>query len=107
MSETLFTIKAPVLMTYVSRGSAVGIATAYGLDDRGVSSSHGRVKNFHFSISSRLALWSTQPSIQWIPGELSPRVKRQEREADHTPRTSAEFKKTWIYAPTPPYVFLY
>jgi hypothetical protein len=34
------------------------------------NSSPGRVKNFHFSISSRLALGSTQPPIQWVPGAL-------------------------------------
>jgi hypothetical protein len=40
-----------------SRDSSVGIATGYWLDDRGGgSSSPGRVKNFHFSISSR-PLW--------------------------------------------------
>jgi hypothetical protein len=46
----------------------VGIATGYGLDDQGVGV---RVpvggKNFHFSMSSRQALGSTQPSIQWVP----------------------------------------
>jgi hypothetical protein len=30
-------------------------------------------------------------------GALSPGVKRQEREADHLPPTSAEVKKMWIY----------
>jgi hypothetical protein len=33
-------------------------------------------------------------------------VKRPGREADHSPRTSAEVKKMWIYTSTPPYVFM-
>jgi hypothetical protein len=86
---------------WMSRDSSVGIATGYGLDDQGGgSSSPGRVKNFHFSISSRPALGSTQPPIKWVP------VKRQGREADHSPPTSAEVKKMWIYTFTPLYVFM-
>jgi hypothetical protein len=38
---------------------------------RGWGSSPGRVKNYYFSISSRPALGSTQPPIQWVPGALS------------------------------------
>jgi hypothetical protein len=38
---------------------------------RGRSSSLCRVKNFHFSVSFKLALGSTQPPIQWVPGCLS------------------------------------
>jgi hypothetical protein len=30
---------------------------------------------------------------QWVPGAVSPRVKRQGRDADHSPLTSAEIKK--------------
>jgi hypothetical protein len=55
-----------------SRDSAVGIATGYGLDDWEVGVRvPGRVKNFHFSMSSRPALGSTQPPIQWVLGVLS------------------------------------
>jgi len=37
-----------------------------------------------------LALDPTQPPIQWIPGALSLGIKRQEREADHSPLSSVE-----------------
>jgi hypothetical protein len=69
------------------------------------SSSPGRVKNFHFT-SSRPALGPIQPHNQWVPEGLSPGVKRLEREADHSPPTSAEVKKMWIYTSTPPYAFM-
>jgi hypothetical protein len=72
---------------------------------RSRSLSPGRVKNFHFSTSSRPALRSTQPPIQWVPGALSTGVKRSGREADHSPPTSAEVKNTWIYTFTLLYVF--
>jgi hypothetical protein len=60
-----------------SQDSVVGIATGYGLDDRGVGvPSPGRVKkNFLFSTLSMPALGSTQPPIQWVPGDFSSRVK--------------------------------
>jgi hypothetical protein len=47
---------------------------------RGRSSSPGSVNNFHFSISSRPALRTTQPPIQWVPGLFLPGVKRPGRE---------------------------
>jgi hypothetical protein len=65
---------------------------------RGRSSSSGKVKNFLFSMSSRPALGSTQPLTQWV----SWGVKLQGREADHSPQTSAEVKKMWIYTTTFP-----
>jgi hypothetical protein len=66
----------------------------------GQSSCPDRVKNFLFSTPSRPALVPTQP-VQWVPGALSPGVKRQGREADHSLANSAEVKKTWIYTSTP------
>jgi hypothetical protein len=39
-------------------------------------------------------------------GVLSTEVKQLEREADHSPPTSAEIKKIWIYRSIPPYVFM-
>jgi hypothetical protein len=50
---------------------------------RGRSSSPDTVKSFLFSTSSRPTLGPTQPPIQWVPGALSPGVKRQGRESDH------------------------
>jgi hypothetical protein len=44
----------------------------------------------------------TQPPIQWVPGALSPGVKRPGREADHSLPASAEVKKMWISTSTPP-----
>jgi hypothetical protein len=74
--------------------SAVDIATGYELDEkRGRSSSPDRFKNFLFSMSSRPVLGSTQPPNQWVPGVLSPGVKRPWREAEHSPPTIAEVKK--------------
>jgi hypothetical protein len=60
---------------------------------RGRSSSSGRVKNFLFSKSSRPAVGSTQPPIQWVLGALFRGVKRLGGEADHSPPASAEVKK--------------
>jgi hypothetical protein len=38
-------------------------------------------------------------------GGSFPGVKRPESESDHSPPTSAEIKKKWIYTSTSPYVF--
>jgi hypothetical protein len=50
-------------------------------------------KIFLFSTASRPTLGPTHPPIQWVSGTLSPGVKRQRREADHSPASSAEVKK--------------
>jgi hypothetical protein len=73
-----------------SRDSSVGIANGYGLDNRGVGVP---VPVGSRIFSSRPALGSTQPPIQWVPGDLSPWVKRPEREAKNSLPTSAEVKK--------------
>jgi hypothetical protein len=91
----------------MSRDSSVGIATGYGLDDRGVGVRVPvRVKNFLFSTASRSNLGPNQPPIQWVPGAPFPVVKRPGREADHSPPASAEVKRTWAYTSNPPYVFM-
>jgi hypothetical protein len=59
-----------VLGRTVSRDSVVGIATSYGLDKRGVGV-RVSVGSRIFSTSSRSALRSIQPLIQWVKGALS------------------------------------
>jgi hypothetical protein len=63
---------------------------------RGQSSSPGGGKNFLFSMPFRPALGFTRRVIQWVPG-----LERPGREADHSPPTTAEVKKTCVYTSTP------
>jgi hypothetical protein len=96
-----------LLRSMRSRDSAVGIATGYWLDDRkfGVRVLVGS-GIFSSTPSPDWLLGPTQPPNLWVPGALSPGVKRPRRQADHSPPTSAEVKKTWIYTCTSPYVFM-
>jgi hypothetical protein len=63
----------------------------YRLDDQGFESQQG-LEIFLFATMSRMALWPTQPPVQWIPGALSLGVKWLGHEADHSPPSSAEVK---------------
>jgi hypothetical protein len=102
---TSYTIPC-ALVQDMSRDSVVGIATSYGLDDRGVGV-RVPVGSIIFSSPDRPdRLRCTQPPIQWVPGAFSPGVKRPGREVDHSPPTSAEVKKMWFYTSTPPYAFM-
>jgi hypothetical protein len=94
-------------MTFTPKGgiyhvsSAVGTVTSYGLEDRmiGVRVPLGTFHIVQTFSGDHLA------SLQWVPGLLHRRggdVKRQERESDHSPPTSAEVKKTRVYKSTPP-----
>jgi hypothetical protein len=51
-------------------------------------------------------MWPTQPPIQWVPGALSLGVKRQGRESDHSPPSSADVKNVWSYTSTPQHAFM-
>jgi hypothetical protein len=44
---------------------------------------------------------SLQPPIQWVPGALSPGIKRPERETDHSPPSCAEVKNGGTIPPLP------
>jgi hypothetical protein len=85
----------------------VGIATGYGLDDRGVA--------VRVPVGSRIFSCPRRPHRFWGPPNLLYNgyrrlfpwgVKRPGCEADHSSPTSAEVKKMWIYISTPPYAFM-
>jgi hypothetical protein len=109
ISRTAFYIKTVWWIMFRNIGPGKRIRYSDWLRDgqlRGRSSSPGREKNFLFSMLSRPVLGPTQLPIQWEPGgAVPPGVKQPEREADHSPLTSAEVKKTWIYTSSPPYAF--
>jgi hypothetical protein len=60
------------------------------------SSSPGRVKNFHFPISSTTAPGPTQAPIHWVPGPFCPGEKWTGSEDHHSPPSSAEIKNARI-----------
>jgi hypothetical protein len=102
---TAAVVRPVTLLLYCQ--SSVCAALGYGLEDRG-----SRVRfpagagNFFFTNESRTALGPTQPPIKWVPGALSLGLKRQGREADHSPPSSAEVKNAWSYISTLQYVFM-
>jgi hypothetical protein len=90
-----------------SRDIVVGIATCYGLNDRGIG--------VQVPVGVRIFNSPNRPDCLWGPPlllsngywGLFPRgVKRPGREADHSTPTSAEVKKMWIYTVTPPCAFV-
>jgi hypothetical protein len=88
----------------MSRDSSVGIATGYGLDDQGGGAGVPVGYKIFTSPYRPDRLWG--PPSQWVLGALTPEVKRQGREPDYSPPTSAEVNKMWIYTSTPSYVFM-
>jgi hypothetical protein len=61
---------------------------------------------FLFTTASRPALVPTHPPFQWVPAVLSSGIKRQGRESDHSPPSSAKVKNSWSYTFSPSYVFV-
>jgi hypothetical protein len=80
-----------------SGDSSVSIVMGFGLDRWG--SIPCRSKIFLFSTASRPAMGPTQPSIQWVLGVSSLRVKQLGHEADHSPPSSADIKNGGAIAP--------
>jgi hypothetical protein len=79
----------------------VDMATGYGLDDRGVG--------VRVPVGSRIFSSPRRPDRLWGPSSLLSNryqvVNQPGREADHSPPTSAEVKKMWIYTSTTPHAF--
>jgi hypothetical protein len=89
-----------------SRDSVVGIATGYGLEDRGVEV---RVPVVSINFSSPFRpdrLWGSPSLVSNGYRGFFPGVKRPGREADHSPPGSAEAKKMWIHTSTPLYTIM-
>jgi hypothetical protein len=89
-----------------SRDSVVGTATGYGLDDRGVRV-RVPVGSRIFSSPRHLHRFCGPPNL--LSNEyrgLSPGLKWQGREADHSLPVSVEVKKIWICTSTPSHAFM-
>jgi hypothetical protein len=87
-----------------SRVSSVSIVSDYGLDDRaiGVRSPAGALTSV-----SRPALGPTQPPVKWVPGVLSPGVKRGRGVMLTThPHLVPRSWKSRSYTPLPPSAFM-
>jgi hypothetical protein len=81
------------------------LATDYGLDD--LSLIPGRSKGFFSTPQRPYRIWG--PSILVHPTGTKgsvPGVKRQGREADHSPPSSVKVKNVGAIHPLPPYVFM-
>jgi hypothetical protein len=75
-------------------------------DPGGGSSSPGRFKKFSLLHIIQTGSGVHPTSYKMGAGGSFSGVKRQGREADHSPPTITEVKKMWIYTSTPPYVFM-
>jgi hypothetical protein len=85
----------------MSRDNVVGIATGYGMHNRGVE--------VRVPVGSKILSSPHRPDRLWGSHNLLSKgyrgIKRPGREDDHSP-TNAEVKKMWIYISTSPYAFM-
>jgi hypothetical protein len=56
--------------------------------------------------NSKLVLVPTQPSVPWVPGSLTPGIKRPANEGDQSPQSIAENRNRWSFTSTPHYIVI-
>jgi hypothetical protein len=84
----------------------VSIVTGYGLDGREIGFNFRQWQEmFLSSTASRPGLGSTQPTIERVRGAISPRVKRQQREDDHSFPATAVVKNVVAITPLPTHLY--
>jgi hypothetical protein len=83
-----------------SRKNSVGIANRLRVEQPGFDFWQ-RQEIFLFSMESRPALKPTQSPIQWVLWALSPEIKQQWRDIEHSTPSSAEVKKDGAITPLP------
>jgi hypothetical protein len=81
------------------------LTTGYGLDDAAVGVP-SLCKAFSLLHVVQTGSGAHPTSYTMGTGGFSPGLKRPGREANHSPPTSAELNKMWIYTSTPPYAFM-
>jgi len=90
-----------------SHGSSVSIVTALRVGQSGVRFSAKKKKIF-VQYPKRPNQVSDPPRLLFIGyRSVSPGVKRQGRESDHSPLSSAEFKNKWSSTSVPPPLYTF
>jgi hypothetical protein len=56
---------------------------------------------YSYPTTSRPALGSTQPRVQWVAGALSPKLKRPGLQVNHSPLSCAEANDSGATSPLP------
>jgi hypothetical protein len=82
---------------------SIGKNTLYQGDVRSLDSSVVLHRTTGWMIGVRVSVGA---HIQWVPGTLSLRVKRPERELNKSPSSSAEVKNAWSCSSTTQYAFM-
>jgi hypothetical protein len=105
-SLLIVVIVITIISVIESRYSVVSLATGCGLDYRWVGIRVPVELRIFSSPRRPDRLWGYPASYPMGTGGSFPGIKAAGREADHSPPTSAEDKKMWIFTSTPPYAFM-